>query len=160
MSRHYLCSILLLFLSTTSSTQAGGFVNRIGAGTQYGGIAGWQGSYQFGANAARFSVGITGIALGYERFFGSNNSLVIQTFGNQFLIGGVGLSYNYHLNSHTQAGWVVGLDLYSAYGTDDLTHEFFSFALSSVFSVFSDDELEEFDPDRSLGVLISVGYRF
>ncbi len=160
MSRSYFCGILFLLLSATSSVQANGFVNRIGAGIQYGGVAGWQGSYQFGANAARFSLGFAGIAVGYERFFGSNSSIVIQSFGNQFLVGAIGLSYNYHFNSYKKAGWVVGLDLYSGFETDELTLEVLSALFTAGFSSNPTEEFEEIDPDRSSGVFISIGYQF
>jgi len=131
---------------------AGEFQNSIGAGIQYGGIAGWQGSYVTGKNKLRLSYGFSGSAWGYDRYLTPNMSIGAQAFGNQYKTGGA-VSINYKPATFQNKGWLVGLDVYRGYRTEEFAFEF----LYDIF--FSPDDID-IDLELKTGVSISFGYRF
>ena len=146
-------AIVFLVFIYSSQAGAGSFANRVGAGIQFGGILGWQGSYTFGQNNLRAALGALGFTYGYDRYIGPRNSLGIQAFGNQFKVG-YGLSLNHYFNGYRNPGWIVGLDGYVGFDTLDFTGEVF---LDAFFSL---GDIDELDPSSERGVFISIGYQF
>ena len=155
-ARHNILGIAFLFFLSGNAAHAEGFINRVGGGIQYGGVIGWQGSYRFGLNAARISLAYFGATVGYERFFASNCSLSFQFFANQIRTTGLGLSYNYHLNSYNKRGWVLGLDVFSAVDTIESSFDLFSELIQNGGPVDPDN----LDTERRTEVFISIGYQF
>ena len=148
--------LLLLFLTLApASAQAVTFKNAVGAGIQYGGFAGWQGSLISGNNKFRLSVGVIGFTWGYDRYFGSNFSVGGQLFGNQWRVG-AGLNANYHLNPKLEPGFVFGLDVYRGVDPRAAAAEA---AFELFFSAFDFDEID-IDAEVENGVFVSVGYQF
>ena len=143
---------MILYLIVSTQAHAASLKAGIGAGIQYGGIPGLQGSLDVSANKFRIGLGYAGFALGYDRFLSSNTSLGLQTFANQY-IAGIGLSLNYYLNSQTSSGWLIGLDLYRAVDTAEFTLDFYE-------QLFLNSDDFELETDVDNGVLFSVGYQF
>lgn len=93
-----------------------------------------------------------GFTWGYDRYLGSNNSLGLQAFGNQYKAD-TALSLNYFFSPHESSGWIIGLDLYRAYETEEFTFEF-------IKDVFLNPENIDIDAELGNGVSVSVGYQF
>jgi len=153
MNPKFVKAIAFLVFVYSSQAGAGSFANRVGAGIQFGGILGWQGSYTFGQNNLRAALGALGFTYGYDRYIGASNSIGIQGFSNQSITG-YGLSLNHYFNGYRNPGWIVGLDVYEAFNTLDLTGEVFFEAF------FGLGDIDEFDIDSDTGVFISIGYQF
>lgn len=153
MSRKFVIALIIVIFAYSSQAGAGSFANRVGAGIQYGGILGWQGSYTFGQNNLRASLGVIGFTYGYDRYIGPRNSLGIQAFGNQFKLG-YGLSLNHYFNGYRKPGWIVGLDGYVGFDTLDFSSRVITEAL------FSFGDIEELDIPSERGFFISIGYQF
>jgi len=141
------CSTLLSPMST-----AGEFKSALGSGIQYGGIAGWQGSYVTGKNKLRFSLGYAGYNWGYDRYLSNKLSMGGQLFANQYVTGGA-ISINYKPDTFQNSGWVIGLDIYNGVDSLDLTTNFIGDFL------FNPEDID-FDAENKRGVSISIGYNF
>lgn len=150
----FLVAAFLLLLCTHQS-RAADFRNGFGAGVQYGGIVGWQGSFNSDNNKLRFSVGYAGITVGYDRYLGSKFSLGGQTFLNQYIVG-AGMNLNYYFSSYSNSGWIIGLDVYRGYVTAEagaaLIVNYFEF-------VFNTDDTG-LDAELDNRVILSIGYQF
>lgn len=144
--------IFLFSVVTASPAVSSHFKSSVGVGIQYGGLPGWKGSYHFGNNSIRMSYGYAGFAWGYDRFIGHQTAVGIQSFGNQFNIG-YALNLNYYFNGTSDAGWVLGLDVYRGYDSDD-------FAVDFLTDIFLNPTDIDFDAELETGVLFSLGYQF
>ena len=144
--------LLILCLVFSGSAMASQFKSRVGAGLQYGGLIGWQGSYNPGNNSIRFALGYAGFAYGYDRYIGDSYSLGLQAFGNQSVIG-FGLNANYFPNTRHNPGWVFGVDVFTGYDTLEFTGEF-------LFDFFFNPGNIDIDAELEPGVLVSIGYQF
>jgi len=146
-------AILLLLCSHQS--YAAEFRNEFGAGIQYGGILGWQGSLNTENNKFRFSAGYTGFTLGYDRYLGSKFSLGGQAFINQYVIG-AGLSLNYYFSSNSITGWLIGLDAYRGYVSGEAALELFV----NFFEYAFDTNESGIDAELNNRIALSIGYQF
>ena len=63
------------------------------------------------------------------------------------------MSLIYYLTSLTSSGWLIGLDLYRAFDTDE-------FAFNLYRDLFLNPDDIDIDAEIDNGVLISVGYQF
>lgn len=147
---------VLVLLFCGNPVMAAEFKQAIGSGIQFGGLLGWQGSYN-NSNNGKFKVsfGYSGTAFGYERFVSPNLSLGGQIFGNQYVSGGA-ISANYYFSGGTSSGWVLGLDAYRGYNTGEQ-------ALESIIRIFEfafDTDIIDYDAKLRSGIFLSVGYQF
>ena len=131
---------------------AGSFSSSVGAGVQYGGVVGWQGVYGFGNNQVRAGFGFFGVTYGYDRFIGKNVALGVQGFGNHVKTGAA-LNFNYYFNGVRQSGWMLGLDYYRGFDTED-------FAIDLFIEIFTSPMDIDIDQNPDNGFFVSVGYRF
>jgi len=144
-----------LLLLCSHQSYAAEFRNGFGAGIQYGGILGWQGSLNTENNKFRFSAGYAGITLGYDRYLGSKFSLGGQAFMNQFIIG-AGINLNYYFSSHSESGWLIGLDAYRGY----VSAEAGLALIANYFEYVFDTNDAGLDAELNNRVALSIGYQF
>ena len=108
--------IFIALLLATSNAQAAQFRSAAGFGLQYAGVVGWQGSLQAGDNNLYLSVGLLGLAAGYQYSMTDKLTIGLQGFAIGLASGG-GINLNYHFSGTRSRGWMVGLDIFSARST-------------------------------------------
>lgn len=146
---------VFLLLSSSHQSYSAEFRNGLGAGLQYGGIVGWQGSLNTELNKFRFSAGYAGITFGYDRYLGSKYSLGGQAFLNQLVIG-AGLNLNYYFSSNNNSGWLIGLDVYRGYVSAEAGSEL----IANYFEYVFDTNETGIDAELNNRVALSIGYQF
>lgn len=124
---------LLLFLSVGN---ASGYRSSLGAGIQYGGVVGYQGSYTIHKTKLRLSLGYIGGVVGVEQLIGDHFGIGIQS---GLVIAGIGVLgfANYYFTSNKSPGWNIGVE-----------------TCISCVAILSDGTT------RRGGVAISLGYTF
>ena len=97
---------LILFLSVGN---ANGYRSSLGAGIQYGGVVGYQGSYTIHQTKLRFSLGYIGGVIGLEQLIGDHFGIGIQS---GLVIAGFGtLAFaNYYFTSNKSSSWNIGVE--------------------------------------------------
>jgi hypothetical protein len=108
-----ICIIALSLISYFSS--AGEYETAVGLGHQYGGVLGAQFSYKTESSKYYGSVGLIGVAAGFQKTFNENSK---HTYG--FVIGREEIqsedgflfaTYDYHFNGFANNGLVIGTGL-------------------------------------------------
>jgi hypothetical protein len=110
--KRYIFILALISCSCFSSERDSDFVFSSGIGHQYGGIIGAQFAYRFEQSKIYSSIGIVGLALGFETAFDNNKKhsfgLVVGTELLRTEDGFAFVTYNYHFNGIDQKGFVIG----------------------------------------------------
>ncbi|MFK7996637.1 MAG: hypothetical protein AB8B87_21045 [Granulosicoccus sp.] len=94
------------------------FRSEVGAGFQYGGAFGYQGSLYTHSSSLNVGVGFIGSTLGYEFAatdkisVGAQIYLIGVPFSDFTFTGGRSVYENYHFSSVSTAGWVLGIDVF------------------------------------------------
>ncbi|PHS18910.1 MAG: hypothetical protein COA86_07005 [Kangiella sp.] len=137
-------AILFLILFAPNS-KAGDFQSAAGIGFQYG-IVGGQFSYKEDLTKYYLSLGMFGGGIGFKRALEKDSK---HAFGAIFVEATTfvsdhrfaGLTYNYHFNGFTDAGWVVGVSAGRIWYVNNLSPD------------VNDDKYE-------YGATINIGYQF
>jgi len=139
--------IALSFVSLFST--AGEYKTSVGLGHQFGGVLGAQFSYKTASNKYYGSLGVVGYSAGFQTIFNKNSKHAFGIVAGRenihnnktFLFA----TYDYHLNSFSEDGWVVGTGIgYTI--QDGITH--------------TQGDSSYYDNDIKAAITLNVGYKF
>lgn len=114
--RRVIVCLIVLFGKPVLATEGGGqsrFSSSVGAGVQYAGIIGYQIATKSRGLRIHASLGVLGIAGGFNKLVGENVSVGFNLF-YLGLVGGYSANANYYFGSTFDKGWMLGIDLFNA----------------------------------------------